>query len=238
MSGQLQLKKFVRNAVAIFVHFAHGGLLVAGILATVFLAGRAGAFGEQDQGAQDVAGIAREANPQRVSLQPRAGAGLSAGEMRSVVDYLSRRYRVAAPAVVHLVSAAVAAGERVGVEPMLIVAVMAIESSFNPIAESNMGAQGLMQVIPRYHQDKLEEEGVGLAAGDPNDSHALLDPRVNIHVGARVLKEYIRRAGSLEAGLQMYNGAVSDGEAFYAGKVLAEKQRIDAVLKRGRQAGV
>jgi len=112
---------------------------------------------------------------------------------------------------------------------MLLVAVMAIESGFNPIAESPMGAQGLMQVIPRFHQDKLEAV---------SSSNSLLDPIVNIQVGALVLKEYIRNTGSLEAGLQKYAGAVSDDENQYAIKVLAEKQRIEYATRRGRQNGV
>lgn len=230
MTNQLQLKSLLRNTVSIFMHFAHGGLLVAGILVTVFLAGRAGTLGAKDEVAQEAAGIIGDAGLLRTSVHSAAIEPRSAAEMRGVVDYLSRKYRVAAPAIEHLVGAAGVAGERVGVDPMLIVAVMAIESGFNPIAESPMGAQGLMQVIPRYHQDKLDEEGAG--------RHALLDPLVNIQVGARVLKESIRRAGSLEAGLQQYGGAVSDGEAQYAAKVLAEKQRLDAALKRGRPAGV
>jgi len=83
-----------------------------------------------------------------------------------------------------------------------------------------------MQVIPRFHQDKLD-------AFSGNNS--LLDPAVNIHVGALVLQEYIRRTGSLEAGLQQYAGAASDEEGIYAAKVLAEKQRIESASKRGRQ---
>jgi hypothetical protein len=85
-----------------------------------------------------------------------------------------------------------------------------------------------MQVIPRFHQDKIDAV--------PGDD--LLDPAVNIHVGALVLKECVLRAGSLEAGLQQYAGAASDSEGLYAAKVLAEKQRIEAALKRARQSRV
>jgi soluble lytic murein transglycosylase-like protein len=90
-----------------------------------------------------------------------------------------------------------------------------------------MGAQGLMQVIPRFHQDKL----------DAVSGSSLLDPIANIHVGALVLKEYIRLTGSLEAGLQQYAGAASDSEALYAAKVLAERQRIESAVRRISQTG-
>lgn len=227
MTNALNLKRLTRNAVSVFAHFAHGGLLVAGILAAVFLAGHLGGGAARDLGAQEVSGTIGDAGPLRTAAPVRAENAPVASEVRGVVDYLSRKYRVAGPAIEPLVAAARLAGERVHLDPMLIVAVMAIESGFNPIAESRVGAQGLMQVIPRYHQEKLH------AGAGPD---ALLDPLVNIHVGARVLKESIRHAGSLEAGLQQYAGAVSDDEAQYAAKVLAEKQRLDAVLRRGRQA--
>ncbi|MEX0637685.1 MAG: lytic transglycosylase domain-containing protein, partial [Burkholderiales bacterium] len=107
--------------------------------------------------------------------------------------------------------------------PLLILAVMAIESRYNPVAESSMGAKGLMQVIPRYHQEKLLEHG---------GEHALLDPEVNIHVGAQILREYMRRFGATEAALQKYAGAFDEPTARYSGKVLAEKARLQQFLAR------
>src|SRR5207253_2876768 len=109
-----------------------------------------------------------------------------------------------------------------GLDPLLIVAVMAIESRFNPIAQSERGAMGLMQIIPRFHSDKL--------AADSGES--IFDPRVNIRLGARVLKEYIHRGGNEHAGLQLYNGSASDPSNAYAGKVLAERQRLQEAINR------
>jgi hypothetical protein len=51
-------------------------------------------------------------------------------------------------------------------------------------------------------------------------------------VGAQILKEYIVRAGNLEAGLQMYNGASDDPSQGYAQKVIAERQRLEQTLPR------
>ncbi|MEW5887438.1 MAG: transglycosylase SLT domain-containing protein [Pseudomonadota bacterium] len=224
MTGAHPVKKLLVETASLVVHFAHGGLLVAGVVATIFLASRfpvlmAGAGGSANlfnvaAAAQPVA-AAEEEEPQAVALPP---------ELRPVVDYLARRYRVASQAIEPLATAAQAIGKRVGIDPLLILAVMAVESGFNPIAESPMGAQGLMQVMPRYHQDKLEQSG-----GD-----SLLDPLVNIHVGAQVLKEYIRRNGSLEAGLDQYGGVVANSDVQYSARVLAEKQRLEAIAKRAR----
>ena len=142
---------------------------------------------------------------------------------RTLAGYLSRRYRVANDAIEQLVSVAHQAGKKTGIDPLLILAVMAIESRFNPIAESDMGAKGLMQVIPQHHRDKLLQHG-----GDD----AVLDPATNILIGARILKDYIRQGGSAEAGLQLYAGAQSDTTNQYAQKVLAEKNRLDQALMR------
>lgn len=224
MMSSTELKRFMREAASFVIHFAHGGLLVAGILVTTLLLAHVGSAESHERGLQELGDIIAEGRGYKTASSTAAQiASVSGG--RAAVEYLSRKYRVAATAVEPLVLAAQTAGERTGLEPMLLVAVMAVESGFNPIAESPMGAQGLMQVIPRFHQDKLE----ALA-----DNNGLLDPVVNIHVGALVLKEYIRRAGSIEAGLQQYAGAASDEEGVYAAKVLAEKQRIESAAKRGR----
>lgn len=222
------LKRFTREAVSFAMHFAHGGLLVAGVLVTGFLFSHIGSAESHERGLQELGGMIAEGRAYKAN-EASLDLVASTSEAQATVDYLSRRYRVAATAIEPLVLAAHTAGLRTGLDPMLLVAVMAIESGFNPIAESPMGAQGLMQVIPRFHQDKLEAV---------SSSNSLLDPIVNIQVGALVLKEYIRNTGSLEAGLQKYAGAISDDENQYANKVLAEKQRIEYATRRGRQNGV
>jgi soluble lytic murein transglycosylase-like protein len=143
-------------------------------------------------------------------------------EQRAVAEFIARRYRVAEAASSMFVSTAYRVGREFSVDPLLILAVMAIESRYNPVAESSMGAKGLMQIIPRYHQDKLLEHG----------EHALLDPEINIHVGAQILREYMRRFGATETALQKYAGAFDEPTAQYSGKVLAEKARLQRFLAR------
>ena len=121
------------------------------------------------------------------------------------------------------VAAAYKAGGQHSVDPLLILAVMAIESRYNPVAESSVGAKGLMQVMPKYHLDKLLDHG---------GEQALLDPEVNIMVGARILREYQRRLGDTEAALQMYAGAFDEPTSQYANKVLAEKARLEALRQK------
>lgn len=144
-------------------------------------------------------------------------------EQRAVAEFIARRYRVAEAASGMFVSTAYRVGRELSVDPLLILAVMAIESRYNPVAESSMGAKGLMQIIPRYHPEKLLEHG---------GEHALLDPEVNIQVGTEILREYMRRFGATEAALQKYAGAFDEPTAQYSGKVLAEKARLRQFLAR------
>jgi hypothetical protein len=150
-------------------------------------------------------------------------------QQAAVAGWLSRRYRVAPEPVSRLVQEAWALGERARLEPTLILAIMAVESSFNPFAQSSVGAQGLMQVMTRVHDDKYEAFG---------GQHAAFDPVTNLRVGVQVLKECIARAGSLEGGLRFYVGAANlPDDGGYAAKVLGEQANLKLVAS-GRQLAV
>ncbi|MBO5657879.1 MAG: transglycosylase SLT domain-containing protein [Duodenibacillus sp.] len=132
--------------------------------------------------------------------------------------YLSRGYRVDYDHAARIVSYAVQIGQEHNVDPLLVLSIVAIESSLNPKAESSVGAQGLMQVHTRVHTDKFEEHG-GL--------HAAFDPYANMDVGTQIIKGYIKRTGSVVGGLKWYVGASrhkTDGG--YGRRVLLEKSRI------------
>ena len=140
-----------------------------------------------------------------------------------LAKYLSRRFLIAGEATERMVNAAYNAADEVGLDPLLLLAVISVESRFNPIAESVMGAKGLMQIIPKYHRAKLVHLG---------GEAALWDPEANIRLGAFILQEYVYRTGTIEAGLQYYNGAFWDGRAHYAHKVMAERARLLEVVQQ------
>ena len=158
-------------------------------------------------------------------IQARAETPLER-EQRVVTEFIAKRYRVADTAIASFVATAYRAGAQHSVDPLLILAVMAVESRYNPVAESTMGAKGLMQVIPKFHLEKLLDHG---------GEHALLEPDVNIVVGTQILREYTRRLGDLEAALQMYAGALDEPTAQYAGKVFAERARLQALRLKARK---
>jgi hypothetical protein len=154
--------------------------------------------------------------PSQESLEP---------QQKHVTQYLARRYRVADEAVRLIVVSAFDTGRSLGLDPLLILAVTAVESSMNPFAESAMGAQGLMQVMTRVHADKFEAHG-----GD----HAALDPIANLKVGSLILKDLVRRGGSVERGLQLYVGAGNlQDDTGYAARVMAEHGRL-SIAAAGR----
>ena len=135
----------------------------------------------------------------------------------NVAFWLSKKYRVAPEPLSVLVAEAFELGEKIKLDPTLILAVMAIESRFNPFSQSPYGAQGLMQVLTKVHKDKYEDFGGKLAA---------FDPVSNLRVGVQVLRDCINRAGDIEGGLRLYVGAVSVDGGDYVTKVMSEHIRI------------
>lgn len=164
--------------------------------------------------------------PVRPPVTDTAQMQAEVARYRALSRFVARRYLVSQDAAFDLVTHAHSAGRQLQLDPLLIIAVIAIESRFNPIAESPAGAKGLMQIIPKFHGDKLEAFG---------GEEAVFEPEANIHVGARILKEYLRRTGNLGMALQMYAGALDDERDRYTGKVLNERYRLQQVLSPPRQ---
>lgn len=161
-----------------------------------------------------------EAAPAPMTAQEKAMLGNNK-EQKFVTSWLSKRYRVAGDAANMLVSTAYTTAHDIKLDPLLILAVMAIESGLNPFAESPVGAQGLMQVMSKIHHEKFQQMGGVQAA---------LNPVANIRVGALILKDYVNRGGSVEAGLKTYVGAAAfENDSGYGSRVLAEYRKLKQV---------
>ena len=201
-------------------HTAHSFLIICGFAAVLMLGG----YALRGELTNPVGGDALAASDEAVELADEVALS---EEMVRVRDWVARRYRVSGVALEPALVEAEQSAREAELDPLLIVAVMAVESSFNPMAESHAGALGLMQVIPRWHMDKI---------GEGNDYTALFDPRFNVQIGTLVLVEGLNRYGTLEAALQYYNGARHDPERRYAKRVLEMKQRLAAAAARSSGA--
>jgi soluble lytic murein transglycosylase-like protein len=152
-------------------------------------------------------------------------------ERQAVANHLAAKYRISTAESLRYVSHAIEVANEVNLDPVLLLAIMATESSFNPNAQSRAGAQGLMQVLTRVHTEKFEPYGGVVAA---------FVPEANIRVGALILKACIAKAGSLEAGLRSYLGApnASSGPNSYTYKVIAEREELNEVARNRSPKGL
>jgi hypothetical protein len=231
------LRTFMSDVVDGFFEITHNGFALVG-LAIVFAALALAARPDLRQtGEEQLMGWLQSRKPapepqplpNDLELEPTAIERTTAAsphelpkQQAAVAYWLSKKYRVAAEPLAVLVSEAFDLGKRTKLDPTLILAIMAVESSFNPFAQSQVGAQGLMQVMTRVHGEKYESAGGTLTA---------FDPVTNMRVGVKVLQECIARAGSLEGGLRFYVGAANlTDDGGYASKVLAEHERLRQVV--------
>jgi len=178
---------------------------------------------QEEREPKDTAGDILEAvaEPNAVSRATAADLRQLPRQQANLANWIAKRYRVAPEPIAALVQEAWSIGNRAGLDPTLILAIMAVESSFNPFAQSAVGAQGLMQVMTRVHDDKYSAFGGNLAA---------FDPISNLRVGVQVLKECIARAGGVHEGLKYYVGAaLMEGDGGYAGRVVSEQQYMRSV---------
>lgn len=141
---------------------------------------------------------------------------------RGVVQHIARKYRVSASSVEQYMGYARQSGKTYNVDPYLIMAVMATESSFNPRAQSRVGAQGLMQVHTRMHKKRFKPYG---------STDTVWEPKVNIQVGSSILSDYLKRYGGSERqALKAYVGAARmSHDGGYGNKVLRRRDEFVSV---------
>lgn len=171
----------------------------------------------------EVIKVERRLSRSHVSSSTQRGTSEDNVSHQVLADFLGKRYRVSKDALASFIRLAYSAGHKTKVDPLLILSVMAVESTFNPIAESVVGAKGLMQIIPEYHQEKF----IGPSGRKLN----VLDPETNILAGAKVLREYATRTGDLVAALRLYGGTGSTASP-YPEKVLSVRERLSQFLRR------
>lgn len=137
---------------------------------------------------------------------------------RAVADFFEKKYSLDRKKIEEYVSNTILIAKEVNIDPVLLLAVISVESNFNPNTKSHAGAEGLMQVMTSVHRDKYALFG---------GTREAAKPEVNIRVGAYILKYLIATAGSLRNGLKYYVGAANaEDDGGYADKVMAERNRL------------
>lgn len=224
------LRTFAADVADGFFEITHNGFALVGVAVVLALAVLMARPDLRHEGESRLMTWLRERQVQTLGMTPEvtaierataANPGDLPKQQAAIAYWLSRKYRVAPEPLSALVAEAYEAGRQAKLDPTLILAVMAVESGFNPFAQSPVGAQGLMQVMTGVHSDKYALFGGKLAA---------FDPVSNLRVGVKVLQECILRAGSLQEGLKYYVGAALHQEdGGYADRVLAEHARLQQV---------
>ena len=144
---------------------------------------------------------------------------------RAVADFFEKKYKLDRVKIEEYVSNTILIAKEVNIDPVLLLAVISVESNFNPNTKSHAGAEGLMQVMTSVHKDKYDLYGGTTEA---------VKPEVNIRVGAYILKYLIATAGSLRNGLKYYVGAANaEDDGGYADKVMAERNRLISLCQNG-----
>jgi len=226
---QLALTTFVRDVGRGVLSLMHSGLAMLGL--AMVLALGVGVF-RPDLLSETESGVYEWLKERQLSLwwEPQNTADRATAtdlkdvprKQAAVAAWLGKKYRVAPEPIAALVAEAYTLSESTDLKPHLILAVMAIESSFHPYIQSPAGAQGLMQVMTEVHAKKYQKYGGPSAA---------FDPLTNLRVGVAVLQDYVKlKGGSIDEALLFYlGGDNANPESNYVAKVLAEQQRLDQV---------
>jgi soluble lytic murein transglycosylase-like protein len=181
-------------------------------------------FNQVDQGQEG-----RAQDQSQTQLQPQtqdsvyaiAPVSLSL-QQRRVARWIANRHRVSVDRVEQLVAMGFQTAADFQIDPYLLLALISVESGFNPYAESPVGALGLMQIMPGVHAEKFKAKG-GL--------NMALDPLVNMQVGAQIFREYLDRFGSDIGALRAYVGVPQTSVNEYPNRVLRVRERLIAAAQ-------
>ena len=143
----------------------------------------------------------------------------------ALVQAVRSKYKIAPEPVNALMLEVFDLADRAALDPTLILAVIGVESNFNPFANSSAGAKGLMQVLQEVHSEQFTPYGGVMA---------IFDPKTNLRIGVKILNECIKLTGSIEEGLRLYKAGEESVslETDYVARVLAEQARLKQALPK------
>lgn len=138
---------------------------------------------------------------------------------QKMTKYLVNNYDVKEREARVLVRSADSNARKYKIDLELLMAIIFVESTYKVTAQSNQGAIGLMQVVPKWHLDKIEQYG---------DVDVLYDIRANIAIGTEILMEYLEKEGNIRKALHRYNGSKDDKTLKYSNRVLKKYSELKA----------
>ncbi|NCW25967.1 MAG: hypothetical protein EBV84_11430 [Betaproteobacteria bacterium] len=142
-------------------------------------------------------------------------------QREQIANYIVEQFGSKPSVARAVVQEAVIVGKQLRLDPLLLLAIIAVESRFDPMAQSAKGAQGLMQVRTAVHSARFDPFG-GVAAA--------FDFAANIRIGAQILQEHLMRHGTVDLALKHYVGAARMAhDQGYAAKVRKEKSKLEQV---------
>lgn len=136
---------------------------------------------------------------------------------QKMTRYLVNHYNVTEREARILVRSADLNARKYKIDPELLMAIIFVESTYKTTAESHQGAIGLMQVVPKWHLDKIKQYG---------DVDVLYDIRANIAIGTEILMEYLEKEGNIRQALHRYNGSKDDKTLKYSNRVLKKYDEL------------
>ena len=167
-----------------------------------------------------------------VPPEPALFADRSASFLRAHVE--RRMQRLAGHDSAEVAEAILAASRRARIDPLLLLAIIEVESAFDPLARSSRNALGLMQVKPSTLWREAERSG--LAGKDPHD------PDLNMAAGALYFRRLVDAFGQNDVALMAYNagpnrilgliraGRIPDSVLEYPRRVRAAEVRLRRAL--------
>lgn len=142
-------------------------------------------------------------------------------QLRAVGYIKSVNPRVDHDDAVEIVKVAIKWSGEYGIDPATIISIIAKESGFDKHAISQSAALGLMQVLPKWHIDKIK------AAKTEVGSPELFDIDANIYIGTRIYYDCRKKTKSLEKALVCYNGG---GDPNYAKSVMNIRKQVKELI--------
>lgn len=143
---------------------------------------------------------------------------------RKLSNYISSNYKITLDNAELIVLDTYKESIHNNLEPLLLLSLIGTESSYRKNNISVVGAVGLTQVLPTYHESKIKQL--------KKQNLDLWSIKGNIKVGSLILKEYLELSnGNMANALQRYNGSLGDKTYKYSNKVFSKMNILENIAK-------